>query len=131
MKVTWNLLFVAITLFALEGCAIDSVKSVLPKSVFQNKGQSELSAGISSYEDGKYGEAVKALHSALDSGLSSADQVTAHKYLAFIHCASGREKLCRDEFGKALDINPRLELEPGEAGHPMWGPVFRSLKARR
>lgn len=126
MKVTWNLFFVAIALFAMGGCAIDSVKSV-----FQNRGQPELSAGISSYEDGKYGEAVKALQSALDSGLSSADRVTAHKYLAFIHCASGREKQCREEFGKALDINPRLELEPGEAGHPMWGPVFRSLKAHR
>ena len=126
MKVSWNLLFVAITLLALGGCAANSVKSV-----FQSKGQPELTAGISYYEDGKYGEASGALHRALDAGLDSADQVTAHKYLAFIDCASGREKQCRAEFGKALDINPALELEPAEAGHPMWGPVFRSVKARR
>jgi Tfp pilus assembly protein PilF len=126
MRAMWNQIFVALVLLALGGCALDSVKGV-----FQNKGQAELSAGISRYEDGKYGEASKALQSALDSGLSGADQVKAHKYLAFIHCASGREKQCRDEFGKALEINPALELEPGEAGHPMWGPVFRSVKARR
>jgi hypothetical protein len=30
-----------------------------------------------------------------------------------------------------LDLNPALELEPAESGHPIWGPVFRSLKARR
>ncbi|MDA1107929.1 MAG: TssQ family T6SS-associated lipoprotein [Proteobacteria bacterium] len=52
----------------------------------------------------------------------------AHKYLAFIHCASSREKRCREEFAKALEINPKLELEPAEAGHPIWGRVFRSAK---
>jgi len=126
MKASWNFLFVATTLVALAGCAVGSVKGV-----FQSKGQPELSAGISNYENGRYGEAAKALQGALDAGLGSSDQVSAHKYLAFIHCASGREKQCRDEFRKVLDINPALELEPAEAGHPMWGPVFRSLKARR
>jgi Tfp pilus assembly protein PilF len=126
VKVLWNLLFVAITLAALGGCAADSVKGV-----FQSKGQRELSTGIHNYENGKYSEASKALQSALASGLNSSDQVTAHKYLAFIHCTSGREKQCRDEFRKVLDLNPALELEPAESGHPIWGPVFRSLKARR
>jgi Tfp pilus assembly protein PilF len=126
VKVWLNFLFVAITLAALGGCAADSLKSV-----FQSKGQRELSSGIQNYEDGKYSEASKALHSALGSGLNSSDQVKAHKYLAFIHCTSGREKQCRDEFRKVLDIDPALELEPAESGHPIWGPVFRSLKARR
>jgi Tfp pilus assembly protein PilF len=126
VKVLWNWLFVAITLAALGGCAADSVKDVV-----QSKGQRELATGMQNYENGKYSEASKALQSALDSGLNSSDQVTAHKYLAFIYCTSAREKQCRDEFGKALDIDPALELEPAESGHPTWGPVFRSLKARR
>jgi hypothetical protein len=38
---------------------------------------------------------------------------------------------CRDEFRAALDIDPSMQLEPAEAGHPVWGPVFRSVKAGR
>jgi Tfp pilus assembly protein PilF len=126
MKAWRNLLPVALILAALGGCAADAVKGV-----FQSKGARELSTGIDKYEDGKYGEATTALQRALDLGLSNSDQVKAHKYLAFVHCTSGREKQCRDEFGRALDINPALELEPAESGHPIWGPEFRSAKARR
>jgi Tfp pilus assembly protein PilF len=124
---SWRiLLMMALTSAALSGCAVDTVKGV-----FQSKGQQELSTGIHNYEDGKYSEASRSLQRALDSGLNNSDQVRAHKYLAFIHCTSGREKQCRDEFRKALDINPALELEPAESGHPIWGPVFRSAKTRR
>jgi len=28
-------------------------------------------------------------------------------------------------------VDPGLELAPAEAGHPVWGPIFRSLKAGR
>jgi glycine/D-amino acid oxidase-like deaminating enzyme len=69
------------------------------------------------------------LRIALKRGLSKPDQVTAHKYLAFIQCASGREAQCRDEFKRALRIDPDMTLAPAEAGHPIWGPVFKSVKA--
>ena len=36
---------------------------------------------------------------------------------------------CREEFRKALAIDPGMELAPAEAGHPIWGPIFRSVKA--
>jgi Tfp pilus assembly protein PilF len=96
-----------------------------------NKGDAALAAGLRQYEDGNYGEAAKQLQTAIDQGLSSANRVTAHKHLAFIHCASGRTAACRDEFRKALAINPDMQLSPAEAGHPSWGPVFRSAKAGR
>jgi hypothetical protein len=57
--------------------------------------------------------------------------VKAHKYLAFIHCVSDRAAACRDEFRKALAIDSKLNLTAAEAGHPTWGPVFRSVKAGR
>jgi Tfp pilus assembly protein PilF len=126
MKAWRNLLLAGLIAATLGGCASDAVKSM-----FQSKGQKELATGIDNYEDGKYAEASRALQRALDAGLSNSDQVRAHKYLAFVHCTSGREKQCREEFRRSLDINPALELEPAESGHPIWGPVFRSVKARR
>jgi len=95
-----------------------------------NKGWPELARGIKSYEDGAYKGAAKQFQAALDLGLEAkADQATAHKYLAFMTCVSGREKSCRDEFRKALDADPAFELGPAEAGHPIWGSVLRSVKS--
>jgi hypothetical protein len=108
----------------LAGCAA--------QAVLQGKGAPALSTGIQQFEEGRYPDASKSLNSALEQGLSStADFARAHKYLAFIQCASNRQAQCRDEFGKALDANPRMELEPNEVGHPIWGPVFRAVKSKR
>jgi Tfp pilus assembly protein PilF len=97
-----------------------------------NKSEQELEKGVRSYEDGEYRTAARQLQSALDLGLDSKrDQAKAHKYLGFITCVSGREKSCRDEFRKALDADPKFELEPAEAGNPIWGPALRSVKAER
>lgn len=86
---------------------------------------------MKSYEDGDYKFSMEELQRALEMGLSNKNsQMKAHKYLAFIHCISAREKQCRDEFKKALEIDPAFNLEPAEAGHPIWGPVFRGVKAK-
>ncbi|MBI2312190.1 MAG: TssQ family T6SS-associated lipoprotein [Betaproteobacteria bacterium] len=120
-------LFAFIVLFA--GCTTGPLKDVSLPSPFQSKAEQTLAEGVKQYEDGHYRESQANLQSALDQGLPGrADQVKAHKYLAFIHCASNREKQCRDEFRKALDVNPAFELTAAEAGHPVWGPVFRSVK---
>jgi Tfp pilus assembly protein PilF len=110
-------------LAALGGCATHP---------FQTEAERTLQAGIKNYDEGDYKTATKALQTALNMGLTDLDdQVKAHKYLAFINCISGREKQCRDEFRKVLDIDPGFTLEPAEAGHPSWGPVFRSVKSRK
>ena len=96
-----------------------------------SKGDAALAAGLRQYEDGNYGEAAKQLQAAIDQGLSRSGRVNAHKHLAFIHCVSGRTSACREEFRKALAIDPAFNLPPAEAGHPTWGPVFRSVKAGR
>jgi Tfp pilus assembly protein PilF len=100
--------------------------------IFQSqKGEAEFNAGIKSYENGNYKESARQLQNALDQGLDQSSKVQAHKYLAFIHCVSGRQAQCRSEFNKALDADPKFTLQPAEAGHPLWGPVFTSVKARR
>jgi Tfp pilus assembly protein PilF len=103
-----------------------------PSTPAASKGAQELERGIHSYEEGEYKTAAKELQTALDLGLDTkTDQAKAHKYLAFITCVSGREKSCRAEFGKALDADPQFELEPAEAGHPVWSAVLRRVKAQR
>jgi tetratricopeptide (TPR) repeat protein len=98
----------------------------------QGEGEMKLSAGIQYYEEGNYKESAKLLQEALKKGLSDkTDQIKAHKYLAFIHCVSGRKKECTNEFKKALALDPNFELKPAEAEHPLWGPVYRSVKGNK
>jgi len=129
-----RLTLVAVLAAALAGCESATIKSIQQdfKTLFQApKGAQDLANGIKQYEDANYSEAARLLQSSLDQGLGSDDQVKAHKYLAFIHCISGREQRCRDEFRAALKIDPSFELAANEAGHPIWGPAFRSAKARK
>ena len=118
-----------LALAALAGCASGPIKEI--SRVFESKGDPQLRSGIKLYEDGRYAQAEKNFEQSLNSGLGDSGKVTAHKYLAFIHCATKRERQCRGHFASALEIDPGFELDAAEAGHPMWGPVFRSVKARR
>ncbi len=97
----------------------------------REKARESLAHGVEQYNAGKFAEAARSLNAALDHGqLTRPEQGSARKYLAFIHCASGREAQCRDEFRKALEIDPAFELSVAEAGHPTWGPVYRDVRAR-
>lgn len=123
----WLALFAVLSMLA--GCASEPMRNIGLDKFSPRKAEQELSAGLRNYEDGNYKTASKFLQNALDAGLTfKSDQVTAHKYLAFIHCASEREKLCRDEFRKALGLNPKFELTTAEEGHPVWGPAFRGVQ---
>jgi Tfp pilus assembly protein PilF len=129
-----RLLLGAALVAMLAACESQPVREMQAsvKDIFQpSKGQAMLNTGLRQYEEGNYPEAATNVQRALDQGLSERERVIAHKHLAFIHCASGRERQCRDEFRRALAVNPGLELTPAEAGHPAWGPVFRSVRAGR
>lgn len=120
---------------ALPGCQSEPFRTIQAdfKRAFGGapKGERTLAAGIKHYEEGRYTDATRQLQTAIGQGLGAADEVRAHKYLAFIHCVSDRVASCREEFRKALRIDPGMELSAAEAGHPSWGPVFRSVKAGR
>jgi Tfp pilus assembly protein PilF len=94
-------------------------------------GPGALSAGLKQFVVGDYAESAKNLQGAIDLGIADKERANAHKHLAFIHCSSNRVGQCREEFRKALAVDPALELAPEEAGHPVWGPIFRSLKAAK
>ena len=113
----------------MTACSAPIVRDAGLDKFAPRKAEQDLSLGIRSYEDGDYKNSARLLQSALSEGLLlNSDKVAAHKYLAFIYCAQAREKLCRDEFRKALALDPKFELTPAAVGHPVWGPVFKSLK---
>ena len=87
--------------------------------------------GFKSYEEGEYKSAAKYLQNALNAGLPrKTDSAKAHKYLAFIACGSENKQRCRDEFRKAFDDDPNFALDAAEAGHPVWGPVYRGVRGQ-
>jgi len=91
----------------------------------------KLNYGVLSYEEGNYQASTMALQGVLETASSSRqEKIKAYKYLAFIQCVSGRDAMCRDYFKKALEIDPNFNLDAAEAGHPIWGPSFRSVKSK-
>ena len=97
----------------------------------RNAGNSYLEEGVLNYEEGNYRIAKRRLQFALEDGLSRPDRVKAHKYLAFIACVSNQQLTCREEFAIALELDPKFELSAAEAGHPIWGPMFKSVKEKQ
>lgn len=128
MPLRWMPLLLAAVLGA--GCASQTVRELGMDKLAPRKAEKLLSTGISQYEDGNYKAAQKSLNDALDAGLTfQSDKVAARKYLAFIYCSSGQERACRDEFRRIFELDPQFTLDPTEEGHPIWGPIYRAVKA--
>ena len=83
------------------------------------------------YDEADYNKAIKRFQDALKETLTTAEKVTAHKFMAFSYCLSNRVTLCRTEFEAAFSADANFDLSPAEAGHPSWGPSFRAVKAKR
>ena len=123
------LLVLAAAAFA-AGCAAPppAPKPTGLAEVMERPAERALLDGIRAYDDGQYAQAEKALRQALDDGLQSArDRATAHKLLAFITCTSDRLAECEAQFRAARAADPAFTLGRGEAGHPLWGPVYRKV----
>lgn len=113
-----------------SGCSSPLVQGPMGlfKDLTMSSGERHLNAGMTNYDNGDYMAASKDIRSALDLGLNSKRQAEAHKYLAFIDCTSRKQLKCRDHFRKAFEADPEFQLGPAEAGHPIWGPIYRSVK---
>lgn len=118
---------------ALVAAALLSACSLLPRAtgvldVMERPAERALVNGLRAYEDAQYDEAEKSLSLALRRGLASPrDRAAAHKHLAFIFCTSRRIDPCENAFRAARDADHGFALSKSEAGHPMWGPVYRRL----
>jgi Tfp pilus assembly protein PilF len=115
------------------GCAAPPPPAPPPPTglaeVMARPAERALLDGIRAYDDAQYAQAEKALRSALALGLQSArDRATAHKLLAFITCTSERLADCETQFRAARAADAGFALSRSEAGHPVWGPVYRSVQ---
>lgn len=123
----------------LAGCAVPpksgsgttpSARQNMPAERVAAPGEAALGQGIKSYQSGQYAESETQLKQALQLGLSiGIDRANAHKYLAFIYCTSKREALCAASFKNARQADSSFALTKAEAGHPMWGPVYKKALA--
>ena len=113
------------------GCAAPPSAAPPPTGlaeVMERPAERALLDGIRAYDDAQYAQAEKALRLALAEGLPSArDRATAHKLLAFISCTSERLADCQTQFREARAADAAFALSRSEAGHPVWGPVYKSL----
>jgi Tfp pilus assembly protein PilF len=116
----------ALTLL-LAACAQDPGLT----DVMQRPAERALLAGLRAYDDGQYADAERDLKRSLEVGLASAkDRANAHKHLAFVYCTSQRVPDCERAFRAALAADPQFALGKAEAGHPLWGPVYRRVSGR-
>ncbi|MES2151444.1 MAG: TssQ family T6SS-associated lipoprotein [Pseudomonadota bacterium] len=85
--------------------------------------------GLANYGASRYEAAIEDFNTAIGSDkLRQANVILARKHLAFIYCISNRQLQCREQFTALLQLEPTFTLAPNEASHPMWGPVWLSVK---
>ena len=95
-----------------------------PAAPTPSAGQLALNDGIALYNKGQFNEAIKRLGAPEIGAGGKATQLAALKYMAFSYCVTNRATLCRQQFEKAVKLDPAFDLAPGEHGHPLWGPQF-------
>lgn len=94
-----------------------------------SEAQARYQQGLVKYRESSFDAALADFGAAASSGnLKPAEEVNARKHMAFIHCSNGRELPCREQFQAILKSEPKFELAANEASHPVWGPVWRSVK---
>jgi hypothetical protein len=105
---------------------------VPPPAVLVSAGAGALNDGASAFQLGEYRRAETKLLESQKLGLNqSAEQVRAHKTLAFMYCVTKRTAQCEKSFQAAFDLNRGFDLSRAERGHPVWGPVFVKVQKRQ
>ena len=123
----------AVLLLMLTACANPAHSPPRPApqglaELMERPAERSLIEGIRAYDDAQYPQAEAALRKALAAGLASGrDRASAHKLLAFITCSSERMADCEGAFRAARASDAAFALNRSEAGHPLWGPVYRRV----
>lgn len=101
----------------------------LQKEQTRADARTDLKDGIDAYNAGDFNGSLKKLLDSKNIWVTDEDiQLDALKYSAFDYCVTNRANLCKQQFERALKINPDFDLLLGEKDHPLWGPVFKKAK---
>ena len=118
----------AFLLLAMLGACAQFAPSSGLMDVAERPAEKALLAGLRAYDEGQYAQSEQQLGLALKTGLKSPkDKAAANKHLAFIYCASQRVPACETSFRAAREADPSFALSRSEAGHPLWGPVYKRV----
>ncbi len=99
-------------------------------TIQKSKPELLLAEGTELYDKGDYKGAIRKLLLARDSAdETSSTKQDSLRLLAFSYCVTGQRPLCKTQFSSLLKIVPDYQLSRAEAGHPLWGPVFKEAKA--
>jgi hypothetical protein len=131
-----RLVIPALAALLCAACVTAPEKPPAPPSglseLLERPAERALVEGIRAYDDGQYVPAEAALKRALAGQLASPrDKATAYKLMAFITCTSNRMAECEAAFAAARVADPSFALSRSEAGHPLWGPVYRKVAGPR
>ncbi len=117
--------FATILIFCCMIAQMGSAQSVTADSL-----ESMLNRAKTFYYNGEYEHAIRELENAMSylEQLKQTDQVEAYKYLAFSYVAFGNQTKAKQQFKKALQLNPDLELDPATVS-PKIIKVFEEARA--
>src|SRR5450830_1161638 len=130
MQNRFLILSIALTVLTLAGCASTTAQgpTAAAPAAAATSPPSGPADGVALDNKGDYTGAIKRLGQADVATGPKAVQLAGLKYSAFSYCVTARQMLCRQQFDKALKIDPAFDLAAGEYGHPLWGPVFVKAK---
>jgi hypothetical protein len=118
----------------MEAPALHPAGSVKPSesvaSAPRSKQDQLLFEGTEMYDKGDFRGAIRKLILARDAAEEGTPtKQNSFRLLAFSYCVTGQRPLCRAQFVSLVKMSPDFELTRAEAGHPLWGPVFKEVKA--
>ena len=116
--------------FKLALAILIIVGACFSQSVNQDSLEIMLGKAKNFYYNGEYQSAIRELENALLylKQLKQTDQVEAYKYLAFSYVAFGDNAKAKEQFRKALVLDPELVLDPATVS-PKIIKVFEETKA--
>jgi len=123
--------FAALAAFAaLSACETPQQQAPLGLTdLTERPAERALMGAMRAYDDADYPAVERQANEAMKLGLRSPrDVATAHKLRAFVYCTSNRLAACEAEFRAARAADPGFALTHAEAGHPVWGPVYKKLQ---
>jgi len=100
------------------------------RDIFSPPKVGAFTTGLKQYENGDYAESAKNLQSALDRGLGDRDRVVAHKHSRSSTAFPAANANAATSSAK-LSPWTRPWTSPPRKRPPIWGPIFRTVKAGR